>query len=68
MLPSKELRNLEGQAAVAKTKPFTTDVDVDQIRRLKIYCAVTGQTIKAVIGTLLAEKLPPLPRESEATA
>jgi hypothetical protein len=52
---------------VAKTEPLTTDVDKDVKRRLKIYSAVTGQTIRSLVNKWLDEALPPLPHESEAT-
>lgn len=51
---------------MAKTK-WATDLDPDLIRRLKIYSAVTGQTIRSLVSRWLDEKLPPLPCESEAT-
>jgi hypothetical protein len=68
MLPGKEPRNLGGQAAVAKTKDLTVEVDADLIRRLKVYSALTGKAVKALVSAWLDEKLPPLPRESEAPA
>jgi hypothetical protein len=68
MLSSKETRNPGGRAAVGKTKTWTTDLDPDVIRRLKIYSAATGQTIKSLVNRWLDERLPPLPREREATA
>jgi hypothetical protein len=48
-----------------RTVPLEVDADVK--RRLKVYAAVTGQTMKALASRWLSEHLPPLPRESEAT-
>jgi len=53
---------------VPETKPLNADVDESVFRRLKVYSAATGQTIKSIVNRWLDEKLPPLPRESEATS
>lgn len=53
---------------MAKTKDLTVEVDLDLFTRLKVYSALTGKAIKVLVGAWLDEKLPPLPRESEATA
>ena len=51
---------------MAKTRDLTVEVDETLITRLKVYSALTGQTIKSVVSEWL-KTLPPLPRESEAT-
>lgn len=60
---------------MAKTEPLTTDVDKDVKRRLKIYAAMSGQTIRSLVNRWLDEALPSLPalsegrpHESEATS
>jgi hypothetical protein len=53
---------------VPKTKALNADVDESVFRRLKVYSAATGQTIKSLVNRWLDENLPALPRESEATA
>jgi hypothetical protein len=53
---------------VAKTKDLTVEVDEGLIRRLKVYSALTGKAIKVLVSGWLDEKLPPLPREIEATS
>lgn len=53
---------------MANAKDLTVEVETNLITRLKIQSALTGQTIKALVAKILDEKLPPLPRESEATA
>jgi hypothetical protein len=62
---------------VPETKQLNTDLDTDVIRRLKVYSALSGKTMRFLVnkwlGEKLDEKLPPraMPRrltESEATA
>ena len=50
---------------MAQTEPLTTDVDPELKRRLKVYSAVTGQTIRSLLSQWLDEKLPPLPPAPE---
>lgn len=59
---------------MAETETLTTDVARTVKKRLKVYSAATGLTIRFIVNSLLDEKLPPLPglpagrlRESEAT-
>jgi hypothetical protein len=52
---------------MAETRDLTVEVDEDLIRRLKVHSAITGQTVKSLVRRWLDEKLPPLPRGSEAT-
>jgi hypothetical protein len=68
MLRSKEVRNLEGPGSVAKTVDLTVEVDERIKKRLKLYSVATGEAMKNIVGRLLNESLPPLPRQSEATA
>lgn len=49
-------------------KDLTVEVDEGLITRLKVYSALTGKAIKVLVGGWLDEKLPPLPREIEATS
>lgn len=53
---------------MAETKDLTVEMDASLIKRLKVYAALLGQPVKVVVAKWLDEKLPPLPRESEATA
>lgn len=50
---------------MAETEPLTTDVDEDVKRRLKVYSAMTGQTIRSLVNRWLDEALPPLPPAPE---
>jgi hypothetical protein len=55
---------------VAEVK-FSTDLDPELVRRLKVYCVTTGQTIKSVVAKVISEKVPPPPfppRQTEVTA
>jgi hypothetical protein len=68
LMPRQEHGNLGGQPAMAETKDLTVEMDASLIKRLKVYAALLGQPVKVVVAKWLDEKLPPLPRESEATA
>lgn len=53
---------------MARVKDLNVKVETDLLTRLKIYSAFVGLPMKVLVAKWLDEKLPPLPRESEATA